>query len=353
MITELRLFTFANGQQEDKAMSVGFAIIGSNFITDTFIKGLQQCSQVKLVGIYSRDPAKAQAKFTQHYGQPDAGIAFGSLEALCACSDVDAVYIASPNSLHFAQSKQCLLAGKHVLLEKPACSNQAQLSELIELANQQKKLLAQGILSFSSPIYDRFKECVNKLGKIERYHGEYCQRSSRLDLLLKGELPNTFNPEFSNGALMDLGIYPLAPMVALFGLPTKLQAQGKLLSTGVDGMGEIQFDYPDLLASIAYSKITLGQNIIEIQGENGRLTVHSTSLFERLELELITGENTSIEGVDHVGAMRSQIVAFCQDVQSGTLLPSKVSHQISLAIQQLLDATRKQLGVIYPQDLEN
>ena len=77
------------------------------------------------------------------------------------------------------------------------------------------------------------REALSSLGNIRRAHFSYCQYSSRYQKYLNGENPNTFNPEFSNGSLMDIGIYPLTATIELFGKPTSVSACGSLLDSGV------------------------------------------------------------------------------------------------------------------------
>ena len=80
---------------------------------------------------------------------------------------------------------------------------------------------------------------------------------------------NAFNPELSNGAMMDLGVYTVYPLVVLFGRPKRISATGLKLSTGVDGQGAVNFEYENLNATVLYSKIADSFLPAEIQGEKG------------------------------------------------------------------------------------
>ena len=83
-------------------MKINFAVIGTNVITDRFLEAARQAEGFCLRGVYSRNMEKAQA-YAKRQG---AELTFDSLEALAACPEIDAVYIASPNSLHASQSTQ-------------------------------------------------------------------------------------------------------------------------------------------------------------------------------------------------------------------------------------------------------
>ena len=70
-------------------------------------------------------------------------------------------------------------------------------------------------------------------GTIRRISFQYAKYSSRYDKFKEGIIENAFNPAFSNGALMDIGVYCVHPLVRLFGMPKKIIADSLLLSNGV------------------------------------------------------------------------------------------------------------------------
>lgn len=84
---------------------------------------------------------------------------------------------------------------------------------------------------------------------------------------------NAFRPELSNGAMMDIGIYTVYPMVVLFGRPKKIDASGIVLSSGADGQGAVNFEYEGMNATVLYSKIANSSLPTEIQGEEGNITL--------------------------------------------------------------------------------
>lgn len=96
---------------------------------------------MNLYGIASRDEAKAKAHakkygFKKHYG---------SYQELLDDPEIDWVYVSVPNSLHFEWSKKALLAGKHVLCEKPFTSNAKEANELVKLAKEKKLVLMEAV----------------------------------------------------------------------------------------------------------------------------------------------------------------------------------------------------------------
>lgn len=98
----------------------------------------------------------------------------------------------------------------------------------------------EAMKSLTMPAYVLLKELLPEIGQVRKYIGNYCQYSSRYDRHKAGEFVNTFQKEFSNGSLLDIGIYPLYIAVDLFGKPEKISAQATILPEGgVDGSGSI------------------------------------------------------------------------------------------------------------------
>jgi len=97
-------------------MTLGWAIITTGLHADAKIApAMQATPEAELVAVYSRDQGRAEA-FAQKHG---ARAAYSDLDALLRDTRVEAVFIASPNALHAAQTLAAARAGKHVLVEKP------------------------------------------------------------------------------------------------------------------------------------------------------------------------------------------------------------------------------------------
>ena len=114
-----------------------FAVVGTNFISREFVTAGRKLAGFSLAAVCSRRRETAEA-FADSFG---GARCLTSLEELAACGDVDAVYIASPNACHAAQAERMLRAGKHVLLEKPACPDREAFASLRALAGEKGLVL--------------------------------------------------------------------------------------------------------------------------------------------------------------------------------------------------------------------
>ena len=99
---------------------------------------------------------------------------------------------------------------------------------------------------------------------------EYCQYSSRYDKFRQGEILNAFRPELANGAIMDIGVYPIYMLVQLFGMPKDIKSFSTKLENGFEGDGIVLMQYEEMVAEAVYSKITESVNPSVFLGEDAR-----------------------------------------------------------------------------------
>lgn len=323
---------------------IRIATIGSNFITEQFLDALKHTNMFEIAGIYSRSTDKAEALATKH----NARFVFSSLDDLASCSEIDAVYIASPNSLHFEQTVQMLKAGKHVICEKPLAANFQQAKEMFKVAEEHNVVLFEAFITEFLPNFNVVQNNLDKIGRVTQAHFSYCQYSSRYPKYLKGENPNTFNPNFANGSIMDIGYYCVATAVALFGEPSSIKATANLLDSGVDSHGQVLFVYPNFSLAITHSKVSNSFVNSEIQGENAAIQIKSISQMEQVLLCKKGESNIDLTEVQHSNTMCYEAIAFAKCVQSGKMDAGKVARSLSVA--KILTEIRHQTLVVFPSD---
>ena len=101
------------------------------------------------------------------------------------------------------------------------------------------------------------------------------------------------------GALNDLGIYCVYPVIDLFGMPEKITPVQHFLHTGADGSGSAAFEYSDKLVTITYSKVGQSRSASQIMGDEGTVTVESISKLDNIKLYNNNGEETILNGETH------------------------------------------------------
>lgn len=336
---------------------VRFGVVGTNFITDWVIAGARQDERFELAAVCSRKQETADAFAAKH----QIPHTFTSLEEMAKSPLVDAVYIASPNFLHAEQSILCMKHGKHVLCEKPFASNAREAGEMIAASRTYNVTLMEAMKPTLTPNFLSVRENLGRLGIVRRYFSSYCQYSSRYDKFKEGIVLNAFKPELSNGAMMDIGIYTVYPMVVLFGRPDKIDASGIVLSSGADGQGAVNFEYDGMNATVLYSKIANSSLPTEIQGEDGNMTLDRINIISKVtytpRLVAASGKGPVAEPQD-ISAVTDrdeyyyEVAEFIDLVLSGRRESAINSHEHSLITLEIIDEVRRQLGIVYPADQE-
>lgn len=250
--------------------------IGSGPIVELFLDAVRQVDGIECTAVYSRQPQKARALADRFSVQQ----IYTRLRDLFSDEQVDFVYIASPNSLHFEQARLALSMGKNVILEKPFTSTEEEAARLIRLARQQDLFLFEAITTVHFPDYLKAKSLLAQLGPIKLVQCNFAQYSARYARLLAGEVTNVFDPGFSGGCLYDLNIYNLHFVQGLFGSPKSVSYRPNLAPNGIDASGIVLLGYDGFVAACAGAKDSVSPSFAIIQGEKGyiRFTTPSNVL---------------------------------------------------------------------------
>lgn len=263
--------------------------IGSGVIVESVLDQVVKTDGIRLTAVYSRSEAKAAA-LAEKYG---AGEVYTDLETFFREGDFNCVYIASPNSLHYPQTKQALLAGKHVWCEKPFTATAAQARELFAIAEERNLMLAEAVPTAYYPNLEVLRQQLPKIGRFRLVQGNYSQYSSRYDALREGRpLPNVFNPDFAGGCLVDINFYNVYLNVALFGKPERVQYYPNLHSGGVDTSGILILQYPDFVSQATGAKDCWNDNSFSIQGEDGFIQIPGSNGLAQIRVVTRTSDET-------------------------------------------------------------
>ena len=262
--------------------------IGTSFITRNMLQEFARSDVLHCTAIYSRKEETGRA-MADEFGIQKV---YTSLDEMLADPAIDMVYVASPNSVHYAQAKAALLAGKHVLCEKPFAPTVAEADELIALAKEKGLLLFEAITTAHHPHYAFVKENLSKLGKLKLVSATFCQFSSRYPALLAGKPSPVLNHAFAGGALMDINLYNIHFVVGLFGAPKSVRYFANRHETGVDTSGVLVLEYEDFWCQCVGAKDSAARNGVQIIGENGYMEVTpSSSNCQSVELN-VRGQET-------------------------------------------------------------
>ena len=327
-------------------MALKIGMIGTNFISDDFCAAAAQVPGAELSAVYSRKQETGDA-FAARHGIPQVYTDYDEF----LDSGLDAVYVASPNFAHCAQTLKALNHKKHVLCEKVMAVNEQEVRSMIDCARQNNVVLLEAMRPDFDPAYDLIEQNLPRIGKLRRATFEFCQYSSRYDSFREGIIQNAFNPELGNAAVMDIGVYCIHSLVRLFGAPKNVKAFSTKLSNGFDGSGIVLLEYEDMTAEAVYSKIAVSVNPSVLQGEDGSIMIDYISKPESVSLRLRESARDTLAG----GAIEKlpytpvknnmifEIQEFLKLVEKKEADHKYLKH--SLDTIRVLDEVRRQTGI--------
>jgi predicted dehydrogenase len=320
--------------------------IGTGMIVHAILKNVNRTEGIRLAAVYSRKEETGR-ELADTFGGAKV---YTDMKAFLDDNEINTVYIASPNMLHYEQAKQALLAGKNVLCEKPFCTRLTQAQELAELAKSRKLFLMEAVPTTFLPNYQVLQEKLPEIGKVKLVIGNYSQYSSRYDRLLAGEVPNVFNPAYGGGCLMDINFYNAYLCVALFGTPNDAVYYPNLFDNLCDTSGVLMLQYDNFIGTLAGAKDTCGVNSFQIEGENGYIYVKDGSN-GIAEVRVVT--KTS----DETFQLQEEPDRWFYEVQNLTKILLNENHEaveqrlaITINVVALLESVRTKAEIYFPGD---
>lgn len=325
-------------------------IIGTNWITGQFVDAARESESFKLTAVYSRTADKAD-QFKTKYHAPEA-TSYTDLDGFMNANEFETVYIASPNSLHFEQAKQAILAGKNVIVEKPAFSNPAEMAAMQTLLKQHPdQFLFEAARHIHEANFKIVQQAINALPAINGATLSYMKYSSRYDAVLAGEEPNIFSPHFSGGALQDLGVYVVYDAVSWFGVPDSVDYQAELLPTGVDGKGVATLCYPTFNVTLIFGKTVDSYLTSEIYGGQTTIVLDNAGTIGSVDRYSEGGQKIESLGEQSLAnPMVAEAENFAAMIANRDTKRYHELLQLSESVNQVLYQLRQSAGITFDAD---
>lgn len=320
--------------------------IGSGPIVHSILDAVKVTEGISCRAVYSRSEETGQA-LAAEYQVPKV---YTDLEKMLMDEELNFIYIASPNSLHYTQMKQALEHGKNVICEKPFCAKRSQVEEVVRIAKEKNLFLVDAVPTAFLPNFKILKEQLKKIGKVKLVLCNYSQYSSRYDQILEGKVPNIFNPEFAGGCLQDINFYNVYFNVALFGKPLEAKYFANVIPGLTDSSGIILMRYDGFVSESAGAKDTWGVNFAQIEGEKGYIYIRDGSN-GLAEIKVVTkaGEETYNEQENpnrwfyEIQNLTKLLLEDCYDEIYSRL-------ETTIDVIDVIETVRKEEGIYFPGD---
>ena len=321
-----------------------WGILAPGGIANKFADAVRDFTAGTVVAVGSRDAGRA-ADFAEGHGIPRS---YGSYADLVADDDVEAVYVASPHSGHREHALLAINAGKHVLIEKALARNSSEVEDIFAAAQQKRVFAMEAMWSRHLPHMAEVRRRVadGAIGEIVTLAADHGQAL---------DLPNDHrlkSPELAGGALLDLGVYPIAFAVDLLGPPVEVKALGRLTDTGVDGHVSLVLDYGGkALAVLDTTLWTKTPTTAVVSGTEGSIEIDGDFYAPNVvRLRKADRSRTVVEEwggpIDNGFQFEAAELARC--VADGKQESERMTWASSRAVIGVLDEARRQVGVRYP-----
>ena len=321
-----------------------WGIVAPGGIANKFADAVRDFTAGTVVAVGSRDAGRA-ADFAEGHGIPRS---YGSYADLVADDEVEAVYVASPHSGHQEHALLAINAGKHVLIEKALARNSSEVEDIFAAAQQHRVLAMEAMWTRHLPHMAEVRRRVadGAIGEIVTLAADHGQAL---------DLPNDHrlkSPELAGGALLDLGVYPIAFCVDLLGAPVEVKALGRLTDTGVDGHVSLVLDYGGKTLAVMDTTLwTKTPTTAVVSGTEGSIEIDGDFYApNRTRLRKADRSRTVVEEwggpIDNGFQFEAAEVARC--VADGKQESERMTWASSRAVIGVLDEARRQVGVRYP-----
>lgn len=258
-------------------------ILGSGKIVKEVLPVLKKIENIDLVAIAARNEEKLQNLAKEF----DIKKYYLGIDELLQDQDIDTVYVALPNHLHFDVMYKAIDYGKDIICEKPFTSNFYETKQIIEKAKHKDVMIVEAISHRFIPNAIETKKMINDLGEIKIVSFNYSQYSSRYDKFKAGDIEPVFSLEASGGALIDLNLYNVAFAVDTFGLPKDVKYFANI-EKDIDTSGIVILDYEDFKVSCIGSKDSAAPMVNTIQGTKATIEIpDALNSFGEFNMEVV------------------------------------------------------------------
>lgn len=275
---------------------------------------------------------------------------FYDYDALLAGDTVDTIYVALPNFLHYSFARKALLAGKHVIIEKPITANIEELNDLKNIAEEKRLMLFEAMNIAYLPAYKKLKANLGRLGDIRIISLNYSQYSSRYDSFKNGVILPAFDYHKAGGALMDLNVYNIHFVVGIFGRPKNVAYHANI-EKGIDTSGILTMDYGTFKVVAIGAKDCKAPILSTIQGDLGCIEIHKPANQLR-EFEIISNalEKEVISCDESVHRLYYEFMTFIKAVDRDDYALMKQMLEISTIVSEIMTEARHQAGIVFDND---
>ncbi|MGA9407530.1 MAG: Gfo/Idh/MocA family oxidoreductase [Bacteroidota bacterium] len=322
---------------------IKWGILSTGWIAHKFATALQIVDNSEIYAVGSRN-AESAKKFAREFNVQKA---YGSYLELVSDPDVDVVYIATPHNLHLENTLLALDHHKHVLCEKPMGVNRKEETMMIAKAKEKSLFLMEAMWSRFLPNIIKTKELVDsgEIGNVKLLTAFFSMKSEN------GPEHRHYNIDLCGGTMLDTGIYNVFLSLLLLGQPKSFSAIAGLSDQGGDNTCSYTFKYANDTLAIMYSSFLANPPIVaEIHGDKGKIFLeHLWFCPGKVKVTYNNGKEQIFDFDVKGNGYEYEAIEVAQCIRAGKTESKLMSWNDSLQLIGMLDAIRKECGVVYPK----
>lgn len=306
---------------------IRWGLVSAGRIAHTFAHDMSFVENSTIHAVAARSLENAES-FANQYAIP---VAYQGYSALFADPNIDAVYISTPHTLHYEHTKQALMAGKHVMCEKPFVVTPEQCAELCNLAKANNLFLMEAMWTWFLPAIRQAQTWI-----AEGHIGELKQLKADFGYPIAYDpTKREWNRDLAGGCTFEMGIYPIA-FNRLFNskTPERWHIIGKRAENGADKTMQASIDYGDSLSVIGSSFECKLRNWAYIIGTDGYIAIPDFWRADKAHLYKLDECLTTFEDERKGSGFEFQIQHAVECIRTDRTESDVVSHSDSQAFQQ-------------------
>lgn len=319
------------------------AILGAGTIIPDFFEASEKIEELEIHAIFGRE--SSLSKLTELQRRYGISKICHDYDRLLEDPEVEVIYVALPNDLHYAFAKKAVEKKKHVIVEKPFASTYEQARELIDTAKKNQVMVFEAISNQYMPNYKKTRELLGELGDVKIVQLNYSQYSRRYDLFKEGQVLPVFDPRKSGGALMDLNVYNIHYVTGLFGKPENIHYMANI-QRGIDTSGILTMEYPSFKCVCVGAKDCKAPVSINVQGDRG--FIHSddpANVYGSFTFARDGGQPETYGLNEGLPRLYHELKVFADMVTGKDYKAADEYNRHTLEVMEILDQARRQVGI--------
>ena len=315
---------------------IRFGVIGPGRAGSRFAEGVAAVEGAEIAAVWGRNAARAAA-YAEKFSVSATALTLDSLLSL----DIDAVYVATHPDTHAELCIAAIEAGKHVLCEKPAALNAAQVGRVIEAARRRDRLFMEAMKPPFFPLYQKLRKhlVADPIGPVGFVRAGHCDSS------IGPDYPLHFR-ELGGGGILGIGPYEAFLALDWLGPLKRVQTMGRVNAAAVDSFAIFQSEHEQGMAQLHTGIDLMSHGDAVLSAPGGYVIIHANWWNPaRATVHYVDGRVVELDQPYQAGGFNYETEHFCELIRDGTRESPVITHALSLGMARLLEEARRELGV--------